>query len=868
MKPSLLLLALIGLISPNADPVAPPPCLGGVSVSTFRLTLQPEGKGPALPLSSVNLIRPGEKLKYEPIHIPIAIKDKAQIAILLVPASALASNAENSGSGFASAGSANADLKAGATPHATKGKTKQKDLVVLEARPAKAPAQWVIPTRAAIVGVVFGPHGLDVKKVSSMVEKNEDLIPQLADYAQQTATVEALVQTLAQIEQSPTYGTDVNAALRGFSAAYGLGIPKLDTAAPTDQQAAQLLGAVLPSLSTYDPLTSERTAIVAQSTGLASSVAALFFGTPVGLAAGGAALFENLRIMVFPDTDFHAAFTQPLPSDGLALCSKDQKLKPRTRPAYLWMLRVPDVGAPAASLPQTPCLPLGWKSTVKIACANPSQLKNLPRVREWELVSGGHSAEVPVTVKLGEPDDSLEVDLSKTKLPEGQYRLVAKWDWDPMQVQGDINLRSFADFSHAKLSPNSEDRLVEGTGLVRVQLTGADFEFVNKVALVPSNKAAGSNPDSGPLKDVATLKALGLELPFTVPKASSGGEDTTLDVDIDTAKLPAGSYFLKLTQINGSNHDLEFMVHPPNPTLSNLPLRANLGEARQTFALEGTGLERVEGISSEGATWTLDPVAMDARNLRERKATLKLMPEAKKGESLDASLKVSDLHTPLKIFDVVQVVGPRPKITGVNESSSQTTDVALRQGEIAAGGPVSFSIQTENAGSNPEFELSCSNQGDAKKPLSLHPGERVGTAQLDFEGEGILFLSVDPGLVGRSGCQLQATVTADETGASEAYSLGRVIRLPHIQEFVLSDQKKGSDLFLGSLTGQELQVIEKTGWDSQAGYPVQGIPVPALGDPQNQTLQIELPWPPPSPRAPLYVWLRGETTGRVTEAKY
>ena len=868
MKSPLLLFAFIGLISPRAAAVVPPPCLGGISVSTFRLTLQPEGKGAALPLSSVNLIRPGEKLKYEPIHIPIPIKDKAQIAILLVPASSLSAAAGHSGSGRASAGSANADLKADATPE--KGKAKQKDLVVLEARPAKEPAQWVIPARAAIVGVVFGPHGLDAKKVSSMVEKNEEMIPQLADYAQQTATVEALVQTLTQVEQSPTYGTDLNAALRGFSATYGLGIPKLDSSAPTDQQAAQLLGAILPSLSTYDPLTSERTAMLAQSTGLASSVAALFFGTPFGLAAGGAALFENLRIMVFPDTDFHAAFTQSVPSEGLALCSKDQKLKPRTRPAYLWMLRVPDVGAPTASLPETHCLPLGWKSTIKIACANLGQLKILPRVRDWELVSAGHAAEVPVTVKLGEADDSLELDLSKTKLPEGQYRLVAKWDWDPMEVQGDINLRPFADFAHAKLSPDSEDRLVEGSGLVRVQLTGADFEFVNKLALVASDKAAGSGPTSASLTDNATSKAEGLpkELSFTVPTAGTQGDQSTLDVDIDTAKLPAGSYCLQLTQTNGSNHDLGILVHPPNPALSDLPLRANLGETRQTFALEGTGLERIEGIVSEGATWTLAPVAPDAQNLRERKVTLKLMPKAKKGESFDASLKVSDLHTPLKLSDVVQVVGPRPKITSVNESASQMRDVALRQGEIAAGGPVSFSIQTENAGSNPGFELSCSNQGDAKKSLSLHPGERVGTAQLDFAGEGILFLSVDPGSVGRSGCQLEASVSADETGVSEPFSLGRLIRLPHIAKFMLTDQKKDSDLFLGSLTGQELQVIEKTGWNSQAGYPVQGIPVPAVGEPQNQTLQIELPWPPPSPRAPLYVWLRGESTGRVTEARY
>src|SRR5208283_2315552 len=149
--------------------------------------------------------------------------------------------------------------------------------------------EWVIPARASIVGVVFGPHGLDVKKVSSLVAKNEDLIPQLADYAQQTATVEALVQTLTQVEESPTPGKDVNSALRGFSAEYGLAVPKLDTAAPTDQQAGQLLQAVLPSLSTYDPLTSDRSAVVAQSVGLAAAVAGLFFGTPVGLGAGGVA---------------------------------------------------------------------------------------------------------------------------------------------------------------------------------------------------------------------------------------------------------------------------------------------------------------------------------------------------------------------------------------------------------------------------------------------------------------------------------------------------------------------------------------------------------------------------------------------------
>ena len=868
MKRLLCLFAIIALSLSQILATTLPPCLGGVSVSTFRLLLQPEGKGPALPLSSVNVIQPGERLKYEPIHVPAPIKDKAQIAILLVPVTK-SSTEERSGSGGpAPAGPAPAAASSAASgkeqppksvttsheaegPREGEGKNKQKALVVLEARPAKSPAEWVIPARASIVGVVFGPHGLDVKKVSSLVEKNEDLIPQLADYAQQTATVEALLQTLSQVEESPTPGKDLNAALRGFSAEYALAVPKLDTAAPTNQQAAQLLQAVLPSLSTYDPLTSERSAVVAQSTGLASSVAALFFGTPVGLAAGGAALFENLRIMMFPDTDFHAAFTQFTTGNGLALCSKDQKVKPRTRPAYLWMLRVPDVGAPAVSLPEPACLPLGWKSTLRVA-ANPDQLKILPRVRDWQLVSSAHSAEVPVSVTVGTLEDTLELDLSHTKLPEGEYRLAAKWDWDPVEVQGVVNLRPFADFSKAKLDPDSEDGLVQGGGLVKVQLSGADFEFVNKVAIAPSGDS----------------KAAPKELFVVLPKSNGAGEQTAMELEVDASVLSAGSYSLKLTQTNGSTHDIGIVIHPPNPTLSNLPLRANLGEPQQTFALQGTGLERIDGLYSEGATWVLAPLPADAQNLRERRATVRLLAQVKTGGRLDASMRVSGLHNPLKVSDVLQVAGPRPKITGVSESASQTPDVALRLGEMAAGTPVSFAIQIENAGSRPTFDLSCANTSEVKTPLSLHPGDRSGGAQLDFAGENVLFLSVDPGSVGHSGCQLEATLTVNEAGTSDPYSLGRVIRLPHIDTFLLTDEKEGSHLYIGSLTGHELQIIEKTGWDGKTGYPVQGIATTVSGDPQEQTLKIALPWPPPSPRAPLYVWLRSESEGRLTQAKY
>ena len=124
-------------------------------------------------------------------------------------------------------------------------------------------------------------------------------------------------------------------------------------------------------------------------------------------------------------------------------------------------------------------------------------------------------------------------------------------------------------------------------------------------------------------------------------------------------------------------------------------------------------------------------------------------------------------------------------------------------------------------------------------------------------------------MVGQSGCQLAATITTESTGSSDPTVLGRIIRLPRIEKFALTEEKLSSTLYAGNLTGIDLQIIEKTGWDAKTGYPVQGIPTPVPGsNPQEQTLKVELPWPPPSPHAPIYVWLRGETTGRLTDVKY
>jgi hypothetical protein len=813
-------------------------CAGSVSVCRFRLLVEPTKTGALLPVQQINILTEGEKLKYEPIHIPPLVRDKARIALLLVAPSRKGSPDE-------------ADEEQEST------KQEQKELKqavhVLDALPAKDPQEWIIPARVTVVGVVFGPHGLDVKKVSSMVVKNPDLIPQLTEYAEATEKVGALVEALSEYQQQPDPTRNVNAALAGFGSEYNVAVPKLDAAAPANQQAAVLLQAMMPSLNSFDPITSSTAGVVAQSAGLAGAVASMFFGSPVGLAAGGAALFLNMRTLIFPDTDFRSAFTQPIEGNGMALCAKSEAEKARTRTAYLWMMKVPNTEAPTFALAETAHVPIGGKSTLKVPAPKPDQGRLLARAHAWALVSDKDHAEVPVKVHSGTPDNFLDLDLTQTKLPPGQYHLAALWDWDPMQVKGDVDVRPLGDFSKAKLTPQSADRLLAGAGPVKAELTGTDFEFVAKVAMVKAGDKRATPKD----------------LFFTLPRGPSQGEQDSLEVELDTTGLAAGNYDLILTQTNGSTHEVPLVIHPPNPTFDRLPLRANLGETQQAVVLRGTRLERITKIASPNAVWELAAVKPDAHDVLERKVTIKLQAGAHQGDAETASVSVQDLEGPLTVPGALAIAAARPKIAGVSLSLAQQPDVRLGDGEIPAGAATSFSLAVRNIDSHPVLSLNCANDGFVKAPLVLHPGDRTTSAQLDLAGDEGLFLSVDPGLVGQSGCQLAATISTDSTGSSDPTVLGRIIRLPRIEKFALSEDKLNANLFAGTLTGIDLQMIEKTGWDAKTGYPVQGIPTPIPGsNPQEQTLKVELPWPPPSPHAPIYVWLRGETAGRLTNVKY
>jgi hypothetical protein len=713
------------------------------------------------------------------------------------------------------------------------------DLIVLEPRKAGTRTEWQLLERPQVIAVVFGPQGLSESKIKSLVTRNRDLVREMADYAEKSSEVESLVQELADAEQS---GAGADAVLKGISSQYGVSSPRLNSKASSDQQAVLLLKTLLPASSAYDPL-AKPSAQVQQSGGLAASVAGMFFGNTVGLAVGGAALFQNLKTAIFPNMEFRSAFAQADDKDRMAFCTKNQAAKSKTRTAYLWAYRVPELKKPVVSLAGTPHLPLGSKSTLALKVDEGSTIKDLERARDWRLtaVSGGHS--IPVEVRPT-PAGSVEIDLSKVNASAGEYQLAATWDWDPLAVAGTLHLHPYGDLSHVILAPAQRDKLVEGNENLAVELSGADFEFLDKVSLESSAR------DAKPV-----------ELGFTLPLGKRAGPQNSVTVNIDTAKR--GSYRLLLTQSDGAPHAVPVAVLPPNPTISNLPIRLNIGEARELICLQGSGMERIESATSDAGDITGAPDSHGWSGEIGLKAGLIA------GRTFPLVLKVKGLSSPVTVPDAIKIVGPRPRILSLQKSLAGALGIEIGADELPAGTAAGLvlTVNLLHDAVRPRLELGCE-AGELRQSLTLAPGEPSGGASLTLAGPGTLYLSVDPGAVGYPGCRLAATVILDPEGRSDHFVLGRVIRVPRLDRFILTTEKVGDSNYAGTLEGRDLDVIEKAGWDAEHGVPVESIPTTVPGEPSRQTVRIVLPWPAPGPHALLYVWLRGETRGRKTVVAY
>jgi hypothetical protein len=285
-----------------------------------------------------------------------------------------------------------------------------------------------------------------------------------------------------------------------------------------------------------------------------------------------------------------------------------------------------------------------------------------------------------------------------------------------------------------------------------------------------------------------------------------------------------------------------------------------LGERQQIVTIRGTDLDRLERLESERADIQLRAPGED-RSQREAVVTLRAGAQA--GDRADVSAKVQGMTALIRFPGVLQIAGARPRIVEAKSSLPADLASAPREGEIPAGSFVSFSLRVEPSNINPAMTLRCAEEGRTSQEIKLATGERRANAQLTSAGAGSLFLSVDPGAVGSSGCTLTAKIETEALGASDAFTLGKVVRFPRIEALKLSNEALAGG-FAGSLDGWDLESIERTGWSANNGLPVTELPRPIAGDGAKQTLRIAVPWPAPTPKAPLFIWLRGETEGRAT----
>jgi hypothetical protein len=805
-----VLVLLCGVSTLSA--AAPLGCASGAPLGDVELRVRSGPKLPALPLRGINRLQEGHTIVYSPGKLRLNPKG-GEVAVVLAPAPAKAGTLMN----------------------------ELPKLEVLAPKPANKPAEWAVPYRTGVVALVYGPQGLSATKVKAFFGKDEDLIAQLADYAEKTAQTEAL---LAAINSwSGRSSGDVDAALNGFASQYGIN-NQIDHTLPRDQQTLILMRTINPSLAGVDPVSQDPAQRTAQSAALATSVASIFFGTPVGLAASGGALAMNLRWMMFPNIEFRSSFAliNDAPTDRLDLCGKRDPARPRMKVAYLWAARVPNVNPPAVKVESANHLPLGLKAPPTVSM-DEAAWKVVDRAREWRFVAEDGKATFPVKVKSAADRKSLDVDLSAAKAPAGHYHLEAGWDWDTLKPAGDVYLNELSDFKTAYLVPESQDRLIEHRGRTVVQVENADFEFVERAAVV--QKDDKYNPPTN--------------VPISLPKGKQEGPQDRLGIQIDTSGMSAGDYNLMLVQADGKTYNVPMKVLPPGPKIANLPLVVNAGEAQQALELKGENLDRLARLEAPGAAFKLGPVEGGARRL-----FVELKPDAQPGDQLDLKEYAQNTTQPAVSPRGVKVVGPRPQILKAEIALPPTNQVSLLKNELPAGAFVSASLEVKHARTGTSMKLSCDTPGS--REVVLRVGEQNSSGSAQAMGENTLFMTFDPG-VWPTGSTVSVVLENSAEGQSKPYPMGKVVRVPQVEGFELTDEKADAN-YVGKLTGTDLEVIAKVGWGADSGVAVAALPAPAGGDRRKQSLRITLPWPPPSPRAPLWIWFRGDDQGRETKIRY
>ena len=667
---------------PKDEPSTPAPtvCPAGSPIGDINLQVESSRGDSPLPLRTINRLSEGDTVLYAPVLRGHA-KRHGEVTLVLVPA--------------------------------VRGPGRE-SLIVADPKRADQPQSWRIPETMTLAAYVYGPAGLSKRKVKGFLSQDDLLIAQLADYAAKTAETEALIQAL---ESGESTSESLNAALSGFASQYGLGV-QLDRAQPVNQQAMTLFATLNPALATYDPIQPSNVARYSQTASVATAVATLFFGSPVGLAAGGTAMLLDLRAVAFPGTEFRSSFAEPLPNNrGLNVCGSRTAVGAHTRVAYIWATRIPNEGAPAIEIGKSNYLPISQKSPLPVEVPEP-EWKYLERAHDWTLVNAkGQKAKVSV-LKLADRK-ALELDLAKFKLPPGDYKLNGFWDWQPFEAKGSVHIEKLSDFKHAQLEPASQDKLITRTGKIPVTLADADFEFTTKVEL----------------KKVDDEFATAEPVPFKLPTGLRDGPQMHMDMQIDTGDLDPGVYDLLIAQEDNKTHSVPIKILPSLTKIENLPLIANQGVGTETYILKGENLNLIAKLEMPGAV-----VGLGADGTTERKITVHMEKLPPVGATLQMKAYLNDRHEPLTFPEAIRVTGPLPAITASTPAQPAGMTIQLRNDEFPAGYTLSASINVKNVQPSSVLALGCF--GDSAPRLVLHPGEETDAGSLQTIGADTYFLSV------------------------------------------------------------------------------------------------------------------------------
>ncbi|MBV9766692.1 MAG: hypothetical protein JOZ48_17735 [Acidobacteriaceae bacterium] len=789
------------------QPETPPivTCPAGGPLGALDLRVASPNNSETLPFRTINHLNEGYTVQYAPI-LRGREKRPGEVSLVMVP---------------------------------VKPDPNKDAVIVTDPKSAEKPYSWNITENISLAAFVYGPEGLSKKKVRNFLAQDNVLIAQLADYAEKTSQTEALVQALSNAESSPA---SVNAALNGFASQYGLAV-QIDPTAPPAVQAQTLFSVMNPQLATYNPITPSTAANVGQTASVATAAATLFFGSPIGLAAGGTAMLLDLRAIAFPGTQFRSSFAEPLPTPktGVNLCGPQNPAPLHTRVAYIWASRIPSTPPPSIQLGRANFIPVTQKSPVPVEVPEP-QWKYLQRARAWELVNENGNKTAVKVLKLGN-QKALEIDLTKLNLAPGNYHLAGYWDWDHFEALGEVHVRPLSDFEQAKLESSSQDKLLAKTGKIAATLSGADYEFTTKVEM----KKLGD--------EFATAEPVR----FILPKGLREGPQEHMDVQIDTGDLDPGQYQLLISQQDGKAHPVEFRILQNAPKIANLPILVNQGVATQHYVLKGERLALLSKLEAPGAV--LDFGSETSSNT-ERPVTIELKSNPQPGTTIPITAHLSDRSEPLSFPDALQITGPLPVIASSKLSQPADLPVSIRPDEIPAGSTLSAMLDVKNMDRKSVLRLGCSDDG--APPVSLHIGEQTSTASLQQLSQDQLFVSSDTTAL-PAGCVLQAVIDSGRNGQSQPFTLARIVRLPQIDSFVMANEPAAANpAHAYVLTGRDLELIEKAGWTQNDGTEVAGLPVPIEG--QKQQLRITLP-DPPTPQTTLYIWLRGEKEARTTTIK-